>query len=1066
IYDAYADAYTIVMEWAMQFDATLDIPEAAVRLANEIWNRIESRGWKKETAIKMGIGGIHSFREYKDRMLSRGWDKRFLEKYGLLNTQIFNKNGIIFTLFDKNNRVCGFASRNLDYDKYKTKEEAKAAGIRKYTNSPSTPIFKKSEFLYNYNNLPNELEGIKHIYIVEGYPDVLTLIDNNILNVVGLCGTAFGKEHLELLEARKIHSVTFALDFDSAGISATFNAIMKYFTNSDIKIDILYLKDLKNPSKNIDVDDFVRKYGIQEFKKLARLTPYEWRKIVQPELPNKWDRLNDLLPYIAIESKLMQQKAIEQLADEFQVSKHILNQALEEYLDAQKLDIKNKSRQLILRTLHYINDRSDVDPIRALDHLQLKLEELKTSTTVVTEDNYINAIRNYKKSVEIPSFKLTLNKGLDRLLYGIPKAPMLMTLGGLPHIGKCLHKDTIIKTTEGLKRISELKIGDEILTLENQSNPVYTKVKNIEKQTSDDIYLLVLKNGTYLYATGKHKFPVFDNKGVYRGKLSINRIRKMKGDYYVLYYRNNKNIFDIKDGLYFTKEDRLHIMYGYILGFGVKMENKFGFQHERKDILDDISNLIELYKSITKQNKPFTDFFKQYHLENVQIQHRYIPMEYWNKITPVQRFLFLKGLLNSLLDLDKIKNLTFVHASIQLLVDLQVILNFEYGVRTKISQMKSYYYLEPYKNDDALKLVSIFNLTHPNRNLLPDHPITVENVPITELIKITRVIKYEKIEDVYNIEVAHHGHNFIANGILTSNSSFCRYLAYDLVISNDDVLVLYFTIDDPFRRTFSGFISIDTKIPYAYIEHPRKFADYHPEIFLNKTTLDTWNKTIDLSIKKFEKLSKKLLIFDSVSGGNTLTAIERIIKRFQTKIEKHDLHKYIVLFIDNFHNITTETKVESEVARQIKLIQGLVNLSHKYNLPTIMTVELRKTKDETKRPTLQDISGTIKIEYLGDVIALMHQEYFYKKDTILTWENPYGIIHKLPINEFNVLKNKVSGGKGLLYLKFDETISTFYDLTDDERLQLEHKLRNQRIEKILNKSDKSNEKLAQLNFEF
>ena len=82
---------------------------------------------------------------------------------------------------------------------------------------------------------------------------------------------------------------------------------------------------------------------------------------------------------------------------------------------------------------------------------------------------------------------------------------------------------------------------------------------------------------------------------------------------------------------------------------------------------------------------------------------------------------------------------------------------------------------------------------------------------------------------------------------------------------------------------------------------------------------------------------------------------------------------------------------------------------------------------------------------------MMHQEYFLDPYTPMVWKDRAGEIQ--PINEINLVKNKISGGKGLIYSKFDTTHTIYYDVGPEEKAQIESKMwSNKAISKNNNKS--------------
>ncbi len=116
---------------------------------------------------------------------------------------------IIFPLFDTSGRVIAFSGRILV-------DDGKSA---KYLNSPDTPLFDKSSFLYGFHKAKWEIRKRDFAVLVEGQMDLLMSQQAGFTNTVAVSGTALTENHLILLN-RLSHKVILAFDADSAGFKA------------------------------------------------------------------------------------------------------------------------------------------------------------------------------------------------------------------------------------------------------------------------------------------------------------------------------------------------------------------------------------------------------------------------------------------------------------------------------------------------------------------------------------------------------------------------------------------------------------------------------------------------------------------------------------------------------------------------------------------------------------------------------------------------------------------------------------------------------------------------------
>ena len=142
--------------------------------------------------------------------------------------------------------IVGFSARYIEPDP--TRE------LPKYINTKETPIFHKSEILYNYCNAKNYTRDANYLYIVEGFMDVIALYKAGIKAVVGLMGTALSEKHISMLKNEGVE-IRLCLDNDKAGQTNTLS-IVKKFNKAGIKFRVVKLHDLAK-----DCDELLKNHG-------------------------------------------------------------------------------------------------------------------------------------------------------------------------------------------------------------------------------------------------------------------------------------------------------------------------------------------------------------------------------------------------------------------------------------------------------------------------------------------------------------------------------------------------------------------------------------------------------------------------------------------------------------------------------------------------------------------------------------------------------------------------------------------------------------------------------------
>ena len=130
-------------------------------------------------------------------------------------------------------------------------------GYGKYQNSPETPIYYKSNVLYGLNHNFQEINTKKEIILVEGYMDLIQLVQAGITNCLAISGTAFTDRHATILKRYK-SKIFITFDGDDAGLKAAIKCGYILIKNS------LEPKIITPPDK-MDPDDWVRDQGIDGF---------------------------------------------------------------------------------------------------------------------------------------------------------------------------------------------------------------------------------------------------------------------------------------------------------------------------------------------------------------------------------------------------------------------------------------------------------------------------------------------------------------------------------------------------------------------------------------------------------------------------------------------------------------------------------------------------------------------------------------------------------------------------------------------------------------------------------
>lgn len=199
-----------------------------------------------------GIGlALKNVNKFSNILLKKEFKEKDLIESGIVvkdekGFHDFFYDRIMFPLHDINNQVVGYSGRI--YGDYSGP---------KYVNSKENPLFKKGEFVYNYYRAKDECRSKNTVIIMEGFMDVIRAYSVGVKNVVANMGTAFTKEHVNIIK-RLASNVIICYDGDEPGNKATL-ACSNELINAGVVPKIVRLEE------GLDPDEYIIKYGKDKF---------------------------------------------------------------------------------------------------------------------------------------------------------------------------------------------------------------------------------------------------------------------------------------------------------------------------------------------------------------------------------------------------------------------------------------------------------------------------------------------------------------------------------------------------------------------------------------------------------------------------------------------------------------------------------------------------------------------------------------------------------------------------------------------------------------------------------
>ncbi|MBP1671251.1 MAG: dnaG [Bacteroidetes bacterium] len=228
--------------------------------SNALWNSqrgraiglsyFKERGFDEETIKKFQLGWAPEGRDgsMSSAAMRAGYKKEFIVSTGLgiekeesgdVADRFYER--VMFPIHSLTGRIIAFGGRTLRTDK----------SVAKYINSPESEIYSKSRSLYGIFFAKSAIARLQKCYLVEGYTDVISLVQSGVENVVASSGTSLTSEQIRLIR-RFAPQVTILYDSDAAGIKASLRGI-DMLLEEGLQVKVVLFPDGDDP------DSYARK---------------------------------------------------------------------------------------------------------------------------------------------------------------------------------------------------------------------------------------------------------------------------------------------------------------------------------------------------------------------------------------------------------------------------------------------------------------------------------------------------------------------------------------------------------------------------------------------------------------------------------------------------------------------------------------------------------------------------------------------------------------------------------------------------------------------------------------
>ena len=359
--------YSLIYNQYVQFYHDELLKNESSNIAREY---LKKRNLSKEEVKKFKIGYVDKQVNFFDR-LKKDFSKKILIESGLfyldekknIYVERFRER-IIFPINSISGQPIGLGGRTIQENNY----------LAKYINSPETPFFKKGSNLYNLDLARKLSNKIDHVYLVEGYMDVVGLSKNKIENVVANLGTSLTDKQILILN-QFFEDIIICFDGDESGYKAALRAAENSIKElqPEKQISFLFLPDGEDP------DSFANKNGKDYFIDFTKQNKISIHQFIFEHHKRQTD--NNPSSMAIFEKRLRNIAAT--IKDEY-IKKYVLEYFLERVfsltpnVNNKKKFIPKKTRSLKL-TQKYFNESKSISQIEIKEFslLYLILNNLK-----------------------------------------------------------------------------------------------------------------------------------------------------------------------------------------------------------------------------------------------------------------------------------------------------------------------------------------------------------------------------------------------------------------------------------------------------------------------------------------------------------------------------------------------------------------------------------------------------------------------------------------------------------------------------------------------------------------
>lgn len=263
------------------------------------------------------------------------------------------------------------------------------------------------------------------------------------------------------------------------------------------------------------------------------------------------------------------------------------------------------------------------------------------------------------------------------------------------------------------------------------------------------------------------------------------------------------------------------------------------------------------------------------------------------------------------------------------------------------------------------------------------------------------------------------GFHVIGGDSNIGKTSFMSQMAWNVATQNPDAYVIDISLDDPMLDKVSRVIAAGQRVLINAVKSPRDFTQY-PKMLQRRAD----------GLKQLRRMVNCYKTYDS-DHSSEVEKIKETVKRHIVELKQAGEKRKVVVFIDNFHDLTTEAKEAqgSDKAKYTYLASYCSDMATELDIAVVASAEFKKVNG-FRRPSIDDLREAVKIKYEAKSVMLCYNEVSLKGEAAAVYFEKAGDAEKQPVYEVKFAKNKFSKFKGRVFFEGYPEMAYFIEADD------------------------------------